>query len=274
MNLPSSSNISIVGIRCFTESEINGMLFGSCPSNELPAQYARTNNNAPKMTSANNSPAAPVRPPPPVTIPPSPMINDGKNNAISIKIACCMLNRISLFKEGLPDRKFKAKNAANPLNGILLYNPYSNAKMTMKGFASAPSALNKNRPYCNPSINGNKYGRIEMIFSVPVGCFSFKNSNFASANNANSFSFLDALAASSARRFSSRARASSWLRNLSTVTNSSSWRAPSPDLSNTSINSFTLFSEISVFNSFSSPIFNSLKLTSPSSLISNLLNAF
>mmetsp|Transcript_23257 Transcript_23257/g.56112 ORF Transcript_23257/g.56112 Transcript_23257/m.56112 type:complete len:322 (-) Transcript_23257:378-1343(-) len=267
--------MSIVGILSFTADDMNGIPSGSRPNNELPAQYANVRSNVPNMTSENISPARGDMGDPTLfeMSPPSPMSSDGKKSAISTKIACCMLNLTRRLMEGFPARKFSAKNATNPEKGMDLYSAYSSASITTRGLAPASSAPRRNRPYCRPSINGNRYGNTLTILSDVVGSFSLRNSSLACARRASCSCRLDSCSASEARRFSSRARASSWLRNRSTVTNSSSWRAPSPEVSNTSISSFTRFSLISVLSSFSNPSFSSPKLTSPSELASNLLNA-
>ena len=82
---------------------------------------------------------------------PSPAINaansPGKNNAISKNIACCILNRTSLFKPGLDDKVLSAKNAINPENGILLYAANNNPNKPTKGLSAF--SIIKNRPNCN-----------------------------------------------------------------------------------------------------------------------------
>ena len=78
----------------------------------------------------------------------------GKNNAMSTKIACCILNRINRLIRGLPAKKFNAKNAMKPPNGMARYNPYvsaTNDAKTLSGFS-----MTKKRANCNPSNSGNR----------------------------------------------------------------------------------------------------------------------
>eukprot|EP00579_Thalassiosira_antarctica_P001844 CAMPEP_0201871716 /NCGR_PEP_ID=MMETSP0902-20130614/4576_1 /ASSEMBLY_ACC=CAM_ASM_000551 /TAXON_ID=420261 /ORGANISM="Thalassiosira antarctica, Strain CCMP982" /LENGTH=133 /DNA_ID=CAMNT_0048397779 /DNA_START=15 /DNA_END=413 /DNA_ORIENTATION=+ len=132
------------------------------------------------MTSENISVAWPDTGDPPTLptmSPPNPINNDGKNRAMSRYIACCILNLTSRLIDGFPPRMFNAKKAANPEKGMDRYNEYNRNKATTTGLALASSAPSKNLPYCNPSINGNRYGRTEIILSDVVGSLSFKNSN-------------------------------------------------------------------------------------------------
>mmetsp|Transcript_18256 Transcript_18256/g.26642 ORF Transcript_18256/g.26642 Transcript_18256/m.26642 type:complete len:254 (+) Transcript_18256:325-1086(+) len=213
-------------------------------------------------------------PAPPRINPNKPDNRPGKKSAISTKIACCILNLMSLLIPGLPPRKLSTKKAMNPENGIVLYKAYNTASATTKGLDSAPSAPSKNRPYCNPSMRGNRYGRTDKTFSEFEGSCSFKISSFAMARAASCSSSTAIFFASDASLFSSLDSASSLFLNLSTPTNSSSCRTPSPLASNSFMRALTLASDNSVLRTFSSPALSSATLIFPSWLVSNCWNAF
>mmetsp|Transcript_27052 Transcript_27052/g.76107 ORF Transcript_27052/g.76107 Transcript_27052/m.76107 type:complete len:295 (-) Transcript_27052:270-1154(-) len=191
---------------------------------------------------------------------------------MSKKMACCMLKRTRRFNPGFPERTLSTRKLTKPENGIDLYSVYSNASAITSGLSWF--SITRNRPNCRLSISGKRYGSTERILSFPLGAWSLMSSSLACASTAFSAASCASLAASSACFFSSRAKASSLLRNLSMPTNSSSCNAPSPDTSKSSINLRTRFSGNSVLRTFSSPAFSSSNVTSPSLLVSNFWNAF
>jgi hypothetical protein len=104
------------------------------------------------------------------------------------------------------EERFTAKFAINVENGKVLYKAYKTGTAITNGFASAPSVPNKNLPCYNPSMRGNKYGKMLNASCLAIGSQSFKIFISACNNLATSTSFC-AIFASAANLFSSQCNA-------------------------------------------------------------------